>query len=215
VTLDTTGTARLVDALLAMLVVANLLPILPVVLDLVSPLPKQRRRRAALSALLVGNLVALAFAIGGGVFLGAMNSEIDDLRVAGGIILLVFAVHDLLFSREDRKKPLGEIVEEDASRNALPTLSIGVVPLGVPLMVGPATLTTALVVAETYGLTSLVLALGLNALVNVGLIAAGQRVMDFAGHGAMRATGKVFGLLLASLAVTMIRVGVSNMWSGA
>jgi len=205
-----TQAMNLFDPLLAVLVVANILPILPIVLDLLGRLPRKERRRTALRALLVGNLVAVAFAVGGSVLLEAMNSRVFDLRVAGGVILLVFAVYDLLFSREDRKEPLGEIVESDSSSGPL---TLDIVPLGVPLLVGPATLTTALVVAETYGTLPLILAIGVNALVNVGILFTGQVFMDRVGHGALRAVGKVFGLILATLAVTMIRTGIMEMSS--
>ncbi len=199
---------NLVDPLLAVLVVANLLPILPVVLAMVSEVPRRRRRRVALRALAVGNAVAFLFALGGGVVLDAMNSRVDDLRIAGGIILLVFAVYDLLFSRQERKEPLGNLVDESDDDGS----DVGPIPLGVPLMVGPATLTTVLVVSETYGLVALMVALVVNGAVNVGLLLAGQALMSGAGRGVMHAAGKVFGLLLATLAITMVRTGVTGVW---
>lgn len=197
------------DPIVAVLVVANLLPILPIVLDVVGDLPREERRRVSLTALLVGNTVALLFALGGGVLLDAMHSRVDDMRVAGGIILLVFAIYDLLFSREQRKEPLGEIAEGESLAGSSP---VGVVPLGIPLMVGPATLTTALVVAEAYGFLTLLVAMLINGLANVGLLMTGQRLMDSLGHGTIRASGKVFGLLLATMAVTMVRTGISGLW---
>lgn len=203
---------NLFDPLVAVLVVANVLPILPVVLDLIRPLPRRERRRTVLRALLVGNLVAVAFAVGGTALLDAMKSRVFDLRVAGGVILLVFAVYDLLFSREDRKEQLGQIVEASSSASS-PT--VGIVPLGVPLLVGPATLTTALVVVEAYGAVPLTLAMGLNALINAGILLAGELLMDYLGHGTVRAVGKVFGLILATLAVTMIRTGIMEMSSAS
>ncbi len=200
---------NLVDPLLAVLVVANLLPILPIVLGVVSAVPRRRRKRVALRALAVGNVVAFLFAVGGGLVLDAMRSEIDDLRIAGGIILLVFAIYDLLFSREDRKEALGDLMEESEHDGA----DVGPIPLGVPIMIGPATLTTVLVLSETYGLVPVTLALLVNAVLNVGLIVTGQALMDAAGRGFIRAAGKVFGLLLATLAVTMVRTGVMGVWT--
>lgn len=196
------------DPLIALLVVANLLPILPILLNTLGEVPRKRRRRVALNALFVGNLVAFLFAIGGGVLLDAMRSRVDDLRIAGGLILLVFAIYDLLFSREQRKEPLGEIVDEAPNE---PDGGVGVVPLGVPMMVGPATLTTALVVGEAYGLGALAFAMLVNGLGNVALLAGGDFLMERLGHGTIRASGKVFGLLLATLAVTMIRTGVTQL----
>jgi multiple antibiotic resistance protein len=200
---------NLLDPIIAVLVVANLLPILPVLLDVVSVLPHRERRRKSLHALAVGNIVAVVFAISGGALLDAMHSRVDDMRVAGGLILLVFAIYDLLFSREQRKEPLGELAEESPPATEF---EVGVVPLGIPLMVGPATLTTALVVAESYGWIALLVAFAVNILLNVLLLMSGDFLMDKLGHGTIRASGKVFGLLLATLAITMVRTGVTNMW---
>ncbi len=207
-----TGPESWVDPILAVLVVANVLPILPVVMGVLGSVPRTQRKTLALSALVFGNGIAWCFALMGGWLLAVLDSQLDDLRVAGGLILLIFAIYDLLFSREERKEALGEIAEEEASGSE-PTM--GLVPLGVPLMVGPATLTTVLVVAETYGVLALTVAIVINTLVNFGLLAFGQRMMESGGHGFMRASGKVFGLLLATLAITMLRVGLSNMVGAA
>lgn len=202
----------LVDAIVSLLLVANVVPILPVVLDVVEPVHRSKRRRTMLSALLVGNLSALAFVVAGGPFLTAVGSGIDDLRVAGGLILLVFAVYDLLFSREQRKEALSEIISAESPNDSS---KVGLVPLGIPMMVGPATLATALFIGEVYGLVVATTALVLNGLVNAGLLIVGARLLESIGHGAMRTVGKVFGLLLAAMAVSMIRNGVTNMWNAA
>jgi len=198
---------RWFDPIVYVLVVANLVPILPVICEVVAPLRPPVRRRRLLAALALGNACALAFALGGGAVLGAMGSSLDDLRVAGGLILLVFAIHDLLFSRVQRKEPLGEIIEDGLDAR---DPEVGLVPLGIPLMVGPATLATVLVVQETRGFAVTALAVGANALVNAGLLVFASRLLDTLGPGAMRTVGKVFGLLLAALAVSMIRVGLTG-----
>jgi multiple antibiotic resistance protein len=199
------------DPIFSLFVVANVLPILPVVLGVASAIPRRRRRRTLLSALLVGNLAALAFALLGGAVLGALGSGLDVLRVAGGLILLVFAIYDLLFSREQRKEPLGEIATPDSPEDGEP----GLVPLGIPMMVGPATLAAVLVLGESHGPVAVTVALAVNGAVNALVLSVAGRLMDLVGHGVMRSSGKVFGLLLAALAVSMIRTGITNMWSGA
>jgi multiple antibiotic resistance protein len=198
-----------IDAIISVMLVANVAPILPTVLGVVEPVPRSKRRRILLLALLVGNVSALAFLLAGGPFLAAVGSGIDDLRVAGGLILLVFAMYDLLFSREQRKEPLGEIIEAESPASGS---EVGLVPLGIPMMVGPATLTAILVVSEVYGTGVAIIALLANGLVNAGILFLGGPLMDRIGHGVIRTVGKVFGLLLAALAISMIRTGVTNMW---
>jgi multiple antibiotic resistance protein len=136
-----------------------------------------------------------------------MNSGVDDVRVAGGLILLVFAIYDLLFSREQRKEPLGAMIEDTG-----PAGEVGLVPLGVPMLVGPATLAAVLFISEVHGVLVACLALLINGLVNVVILLGGASLMNVVGRGVVRTVGKVFGLLLAAMAVSMIRMGVSNMW---
>ena len=138
----------------------------------------------------------------GAELLGVLGILVDDVRIAGGLVLLVFAIHDLLFSREHRKQPLTEL---DSGKATIP-----IVPLGIPLLVGPATLATTLVVAQLYGRAPAAAALVANGALNWLILAFGERVYARVGHGAMRAVGKVMGLILAALAVAMIRTGIAH-----
>lgn len=199
------------DPFLSLLLVANILPILPIVLDVVEPVPRSGRRRTLLHALLVGNATALAFIVAGGSVLQAMGSSLDDVRVAGGLVLLVFAIYDLLFSREQRKEALNELIGESESS----ATEVGLVPLGIPMMVGPATLATSLYLSEVFGVVTAGLALLVNGLLNALLLVGANRMVSLVSRGVVRTLGKVFGLLLAAMAVSMIRVGVANMMAGS
>lgn len=192
----------LAEPAIALFVVANLLPVLPVVLEIAERAPRPRRGRLLLEALTLGYVVALLFALGGTAVLRSLGVTIDDLRIAGGLVLLVFAIHDLLFSREQRKESFVEMADEGDD--------VGHVPLGIPMMVGPATLATVVVLTEIYGFALTAAAVGVNYVINLVLLAGGQRLADFVGHGMMRVVGKVLGLLLAAIAVAMIRTGVGN-----
>jgi multiple antibiotic resistance protein len=201
------------DPVLSLLLVANIVPILPTVLDVVEPVPQSRRLRTLLLALLVGNVTALVFIVAGGSVLRVMGSDVDDLRVAGGLVLLIFAIYDLLFSREQRKEALTQIISEkgvsgDSGAN---DVVVGLVPLGIPMMVGPATLATALYFGEAYGVGIATVALSINALLNAALLIGADRSVQLVGRGTVRTIGKVFGLLLAAMAVSMIRAGITNM----
>jgi multiple antibiotic resistance protein len=191
------------EAFLTVLVVANVLPILPVVLEFTADREPRARRRLLIDAVMAGNVVALATALLGGLLLEATRFTVDDLRVAGGLVLLVFAIFDLLFNREQRKRPLADVVNDPATH--------ALVPLAVPLLVGPATLATVLVVAEDRGRLAALIAVMANAAINVLILAAAQPIYDRVGAGLGRAFGKVMSLVLATIAVSMLRTGISGM----
>ncbi len=90
--------------------------------------------------------------------------------------------------------------------------SPGVFPLALPLIAGPATLTTTLVLADRgYALTALSLSANL-AIVLAVLLSAG-RVVRVVGTSALGAFSKVVVLLLAAIAVNLIRTGVADAWA--
>lgn len=190
----------MVEAFIIVLTIANVLPILPVVLQFTAGMTPPDRRRLLMQAILVGNVVAVGAALGGGLLISATRLTLDDLRIAGGVILLVFATFDLLFNREQRKMPVGELIAD-------PTTS-SLVPMAIPVLVGPATLATVMVVAEDHGYVAALVAVGGNALINLVILMAADRIYAALGAGFGRALGKVMSLVLAALAVSMIRLGV-------
>jgi multiple antibiotic resistance protein len=83
----------------------------------------------------------------------------------------------------------------------------GVVPLGMPLIAGPAAIATLLVLARTVGLTITLAALA----VNLGLLALSfsqaDRLVRWIGPTGLRAISKIVSLLLAAIAISLIRRG--------
>jgi multiple antibiotic resistance protein len=85
---------------------------------------------------------------------------------------------------------------------------VGIVPIGTPLVVGPAVLTTLLLLTQQYPLAAVVLAFILNLLVTWIVFAKANRVARLLREQGLRATSQIASLLLAAIAVMMIRKGV-------
>ena len=197
----------MIEAFVALFVVANVLPILPVVMQFTAELSPRARRSLLVQAVVLGNAVAVGTALLGGLLLDVTRITLDDLRIAGGIVLLVFAVFDLLFTREQRKLPLAELIADPATST--------LVPMAVPVLVGPAVLTTVVLLAEDHGRVAAMVAVGGNAAINLAILVAAAQVYARLGAGFGRALGKVMGLVLAALAVSMIRAGIAGSIAGA
>lgn len=157
----------------------------------------ERRQKIADQAVWTGGLVALGFLLLGKSVFAALGISVGDFQIAGGLILFVIAAKDLLSSAAE-----GEKLPED----------FGVVPLGMPLIAGPASITTLLVLAqnEAVGLVVTLVALAVNlALVVLALHYSewlGRRI----GGTGMRAISKIISMLLAAIAIAMIRQGWRN-----
>jgi len=183
---------------------------LPLFLSLTELETEQSRRTIAGQATLTGMIVGTGFLFGGQATMKFLGITIDDFRVAGGVILLCFAVYDLLFSHLQRsiteQQRAGDV--EAPTSNAA---SLAVVPLGVPLIVGPAALTALLLLGGQYGSIVTVIAFAMNILLVYFLFSNARRITKRIPQVVMRAISKVIALFLAAIAVMMLRTGLNAM----
>jgi multiple antibiotic resistance protein len=151
-----------------------------------------RRRREGMLALITSLAVAIGFIFLGKLIFRALGITVGDFQVAGGLILLAIAVRELL---------------DLSAHNRYAGQAFGVVPLGMPLIAGPALLTALLILVDTVGILFTVLAL----LVNLLLVGIGFRYADhftrWMGQQGLRGVSKLISLLLAAIAVSLIRRG--------
>jgi len=189
-----------VEAFLPLFVAINVLSVLPLFIALTDGMVPTARRRLGVKAIVTAFIIAIFILLTGRVIFQTLGITVDDLRIGGGIILLVLSITDLLFSNLTRK------TQSNSGADAMEDL--GVVPLGTPLTVGPAAITTILVLQEGYGYLPTVVALIANLIVSFTLFFFGPAVISYIGAGASRAIGKVASLFLAAIAIAMIRTGV-------
>ncbi len=159
-------------------------------------IPVGRRHKIANQSVLTAALVTVGFMFLGQFIFKALGISIADFQIAGGFILLGHALYDMLVDPQV-KKPLNE--------------EFGVVPLGLPLIAGPATLTTVLVLTNSVGIPMTIVALGMNlVLTNLGFRQS-QRLQNFLGRSGLRALSQIIALLLVAIAINMIRRGIQSL----
>lgn len=174
--------------------------VLPVYASLTSALAPQARRALLQQSLATALAVAVGFLVLGRLVFQALSITPADFQIAGGLLLLVFAVDDLLFARSDRKP----VVEA----------GLGVVPLAVPLIIGPAVLTALLVLSESFGFLWTLAGLVVNLALLWSILARVDLVVRAVGVAGSRAVGKIASLFLAAFAVSMVRAGVTSVLGG-
>jgi multiple antibiotic resistance protein len=193
-----------VEAFLSLFVAMNAIGVLPLFIGMTDGMEVSTRRSLVRRAITTAFAIAIVIVLAGRVIFDTLGITVNDLRIGGGIILLVLSITDLLFSNLTRKTQGNSEAVED----------IGVVPLGTPLTVGPAAITTILVLQEGYGYLPTVAALVGNLAVSFTLFYFGPVVISYVGAGASRAIGKVASLFLAAISIAMIRTGVFGIVSG-
>src|SRR3954449_2365397 len=192
-----------IESFLPLFVAINVLGILPMYLGLTEELSPAGRRRLTFQAVATACILAVLVLFAGQLIFSLLGITVNDLRVGGGLILLVLSISNLLFGDYRRRDPT-EGGEEDLA-------SVGIVPLGIPLIVGPAAITSILVSREAYGYIPTLVSL----IVNMGLVfltlIASPYIGRFAGSAGSRAIAKVASLFLAAISVAMIRAGIMGM----
>jgi multiple antibiotic resistance protein len=171
------------------------LGILPIFVSLTSEMTDPEQKKVVRQSTLTGFLVSLGFlGVGKSVF-SLMGISIADFKVAGGVLLFILAVVDLIFPERTR---------------TFPKETMGVVPIGIPLIVGPAVLTMLLISVDAYGYFSTIFSLILNLLIVWFVFSQSRRIMRFLKEGGAKGIAKVASLLLAAFAMMMIRTGLAE-----
>ena len=166
---------------------------LPLFVAMTEGMKKHERRVIIRQSIITAFFVTIGFVFLGRAVFRALGILVEDFMIAGGTLLLIIAILDIV--RAGEKKTV-----------LSPTF--GVVPFGTPLIAGPATLTTTLVLVGSYGYAPVILSLIVNILFAWLIFAQADRIIKVIGIGGSQAVAKVVALFLAAIAVKMIRSGL-------
>lgn len=185
---------KFLQAFIPLFVAIDPIGLAAIFLGLGQNIAAERRQKIADQAIWTGGLVALGFLFLGTSIFAALGISVGDFQIAGGLILFILAAKDLVQSAAEPEK--------------LPD-DFGVVPLGMPLIAGPASITTLLVLAqnEKIGLITTLAALVFNLILVVLALHYSEWLGRRIGGTGMRAISKIISMLLAAIAVSMIRHG--------
>lgn len=181
-------------------VAVDVVGVLPLFLGFTQGMGRKELTRLIVKSVLSATLVAGAFVVFGANLLGMMGITVADFMVAGGAVLFIISLSDLVRLQDSRET----VSPED----------MGVVPLGIPLIAGPAVLTTAMLQRELHGLAMTLAALLANTVL-AGLVFTVARPLNrLLGATGAKIVSKIAHLLLAAIAVMLIRRGVAGFLGG-
>ena len=154
-----------------------------------------QRQTIARQATFTGGAVALIFLFLGANIFAALGISASDFQIAGGFILFILAARELIHSTVTPDK-----IPHD----------FGVVPLGMPLIAGPALITTLIALAQTLGMRYALAGLVANLVLVILAFTYSDRLGRLIGATGMRAISKIIAMLLAAIAVNMVRRGIAG-----
>jgi multiple antibiotic resistance protein len=174
-------------------IVIDALGNLPFVISFSEEMTRPERRRMIHLAVITATIVGLVFLFFGQLILKVMGISVGSFAIAGGLILLALSIKYMATGQ------MVEVIKEEM---------VAVVPIGTPLTVGPATITTLLLLATQFPLYMVLISFALNMLITWVIFLGGEQVTRFLGQGGLKAISRVFSLLLAAIAVSMIIHGL-------
>lgn len=197
------------QAFLTLFVVIDPVGLVPVYMSLVGTRSPGAQRAIARRAVLIAAAMLATFTIVGATLFSHLGITIAALQVAGGILLFRIAV-DMVFAQHRR-----ETVEEEAE--ARTREDVAVFPLAIPMIAGPGSLASVLVLTSAGGrepvAIGLVLAMtGLVLVISYLLLRASARVSALLGHTGVNVITRVLGLVLAALAVQYVANGLVGLF---
>jgi multiple antibiotic resistance protein len=155
---------------------------------------EERKRKISYQATITGGGVSLLFLFLGASIFAALGITVKDFQIAGGLILFILAARDIIQSTTEDPSKLAD--------------DFGVVPLGMPLIAGPATIATLLLLAQTVGMPMTLAALIANLIVIILAFRFSESLARHIGVTGLRAVSKIISLLLGAIAINMIRRGL-------
>ncbi|MFA6435767.1 MAG: MarC family protein [Candidatus Gracilibacteria bacterium] len=190
-------------AFFSLFVIMDAFGALPLFLMLSEKIPKAKRAKAANNTLLVAAILLLIFIFGGSAILNYFGISIPSFQVAGGLILLIIGLKIVLGLKLGAQQKHVELYEFTA------------VPMATPLIVGPGTITTTIILVAQYGYVLVALAALLNLIVMWIVLRNAFFIYRFLGHQGVEIISRIVGIILTALAVEFIHEGLVALLSGS
>ncbi len=183
---------EILKAFITLFVIINPIGNLTVFIGLSKGMHAERRKKIVNEILFVASILLFAFLFFGAYIFDFFNIGLDTFQIGGGIILLIIAISYLLDIHTGIHK------HED----------ISAVPMGTPLLIGPGTITSTLILVNEFGVLITFIA-AVFALLVVWLILrfSGEIYRLMGAHWSMVAS-RIMGLVLAAISVEFIKSGV-------
>ena len=181
-----------------MFVAVDAVGVLPLFMHLTEGIDPRTVRRIIVQSMVTALVVALVFLAVGQWIFHYLGITVADFLIAGGILLFTISVIDVITVEK-------RVAQVDAD-------SLGAVPIGVPLIVGPAVLTTIFVLVGEYGVAPTVAATVVNIVIAGAVFWLAGPINRVLGRSGSRALSKLAGILLAAIAVMMVRKGIFMVW---
>ncbi|MGM8886014.1 MarC family protein [Psychrobacter sp. 1U2] len=198
---------EIIKIILAFLVLINPFSALTLFLDLTRGYSMINRRKVARIACLTVVITISFFTLVGETLLKALGISIGSFQLAGGILVFLIALN-MMNGEGNPVKPDQENFDVDHVQGAPPTTAAAVVPLAIPMMIGPGGISTVIIYSsQVSGILQISAILIAGVLISIfcylALMAAG-RISRLLGDTGLNIMSRIMGMLLAAVSIEII-----------
>jgi multiple antibiotic resistance protein len=202
----------LLKPLIALLAIVNPVGALPFFIAFTQNFSREQRGRTISVASFSAFTVIAVSAIAGQKILEFFGISIASFQVGGGTLLLISSLQMLNAQPAEGKAS----ALADGNQKADAGASIAVVPLAIPLLTGPATISTIVIYAEkTRNVWELAVLVGYGVVIGLAIYAifsASGRIARVLGRTGINVMTRLFGLMLAAMAVELLADGLVKLF---
>jgi multiple antibiotic resistance protein len=180
-------------AFIPIFVAVDAIGVLPIFISFTEGYPRKEKVRIIIQSIVTALIIALLFLFLGNLIFQFLGISVGDFMIAGGAVLFCIAIIEIVSPKKQQRMPGNDF---------------GAVPLGTPLIAGPAVLTTSLILSSEYGPVYTIVSLVLNIALTGGIFFLSEFLIRVIGDTGAKAMSKVTSLLLAAIAVMMMRKGI-------
>jgi len=188
----------LAKAVITLFIIVDPLGNIPIFISLTKGMTIEHRQKAFRTAIFTGFILLISFALVGQQIFMLFGISLYSFMIAGGILLLIISIRILV---------RGEWEEESN-----PPESIGVVPIGFPLLVGPGAITTTILNLQASGVIVTVIAVLIVFAVAQIILRLIDPIYRFLGNSGSLVISRLMALLIAAIAIQYILDGFLWYW---
>jgi multiple antibiotic resistance protein len=200
----------IISSLAAIFVVMDPLGAVPVALVVTEGYPPEKRNQVIRRSCWAAFVILVSFALLGAVIFRIFGITFAAFRIAGGILLLKVSL-DMLYARRP-----GSHITLDEERAAAGKEDVAIVPLAMPMLSGPATIATVLVLMEKsnslYQSGIVIISIFLVCLATYIILRSSNLLFNKLGETGVNIVVRIMGLILLALAVQFVFDGVKEMF---
>ncbi len=205
---------ELFKMVIALMVLINPLGAIPIFISLTPGATQDERKKIAKTSFIAIVIVAIFFSLTGELLLKFLNISIGSFQVGGGILVMLIAIGMMNASPSMTQRKTSPEEKDEAEHKH----NIAIVPLTIPLQIGPGTISTIIIysslVNSIWGYLQLILAGVIAATISYTALVMATPLSNILGQTGINIVNRVMGMVLAAVSVEIIVAGIKNLFPG-